>query len=155
MPGFREFLRSPKGKYIAVAALAVGIVTAIYSVFANMGSAGADLANTRVYVDPKTGQTFRVKMGPGVELPPKAPSGATAVDAEACYWTRDGKVKEEPTYVVLNTYVGKPEPTFCPDCGRLVRGHNPPPVTGRRPPPTKDEFNQRAATADAAGPERR
>ncbi len=51
----------------------------------------------------------------------------TAYPAEMCYWTRDGKAKSEPTYVLLNEYIKKPGPTICPDCGRLVEAHNPPP----------------------------
>lgn len=51
----------------------------------------------------------------------------TAYPAETCYWTRDGKAKLEPTYVLLNEYIKKPGPTICPDCGRLVEAHNPPP----------------------------
>ena len=35
------------------------------------------------------------------------------------------KAKLEPTYVLLNKYIGKPGPTICPDCGREVKGHNP------------------------------
>lgn len=51
----------------------------------------------------------------------------TGYPAEKCYWTKDGKRKSEPTYVVLNQYLGKPGDTFCPDCGRTVVGHNPEP----------------------------
>lgn len=51
----------------------------------------------------------------------------TAYPAETCYWTKDGKAKLEPTYVLLNEYIKKQGPTLCPDCGRLVEPHNPPP----------------------------
>jgi len=51
----------------------------------------------------------------------------TGYPAERCYWTKDGKAKAEPTYVLLNEYINKPGPTICPDCGRLVEPHNPPP----------------------------
>jgi hypothetical protein len=51
----------------------------------------------------------------------------TAYPAERCYWTKDGKAKKEPTYVLLNEYIKKPGPSICPDCGRLVEPHNPPP----------------------------
>ena len=33
----------------------------------------------------------------------------------------------EPTYVLLNTWTGKPGPTICPDCGREVTRFNPMP----------------------------
>ena len=50
--------------------------------------------------------------------------------AEKCYWTKDGRRKREPTYVILNEYLGKKGDTICPDCGRIVIGHNPPPPEG-------------------------
>ncbi|RIK65477.1 MAG: hypothetical protein DCC65_12400 [Planctomycetota bacterium] len=52
---------------------------------------------------------------------------ATGYPAEKCYWTKDGKRTEEPTYVVLNETLGKSGDTICPVCGRLVIGHNPMP----------------------------
>lgn len=52
---------------------------------------------------------------------------ATLYPAEACYWTKDGKAKFPPTFVVLEERMGKPGPTRCPDCGRVVKLYNPPP----------------------------
>jgi len=49
----------------------------------------------------------------------------TLYTVEACFWTKDGKAKLEPTFVLLNEYIGKPGPTKCPDCGRTVVPHNP------------------------------
>jgi hypothetical protein len=49
---------------------------------------------------------------------------ATLFPAEKCYWTKDGKAKLTPTYVLLNQYIGKDGQTTCPDCGRPVRIHN-------------------------------
>ena len=144
-----EFFRSPKGRVVAVALVIVGLAAVAYSLYSNMGSPAYDLASSRVYMDPKTGQPFPVTVRQGMEMPPKAPSGADGVPAEACYWTKEGTAKEEPTYVLLNSHVGKPEPTFCPDCGRLVKGHNPAPITGRKAPPTKDEYDQRRDARDA------
>lgn len=46
---------------------------------------------------------------------------------ETCYWTRDGKAKRRPTFVILKRKMGIDEDTFCPDCGREVVGHNPRP----------------------------
>ena len=77
-------------------------------------------------------------------VPAKAPSGGnTGYPSEKCYWTKDGKIKTEPTYVLLNIYKNSSEPTFCPDCGRLVVSHNPAPVAGRSAPPTKGEYQKR------------
>ena len=68
--------------------------------------------------------------------PVKSPHSGkeTGYEPERCYWTADGKPKPEPTYVLLNAAVGKPGPTFCQDCKRLVVGLNPPAgVTTRSP----------------------
>src|SRR5262249_13038675 len=70
----------------------------------------------------------------------------TGYPAERCFWTKDGNVKLEPTYVLLNEYIGKPGPTLCPDCGRLVEPHNP------MPPPEKFQALQRATNAPATAP---
>jgi len=82
-------------------------------------------------------------------MPVLAPSGKnTGYEAELCYWTKDGKPKETPTPVLLNIYKGIKGPTFCPDCGRLVVGHNPPAMEGAKPPPTKDEYTPRYRSRD-------
>jgi hypothetical protein len=71
----------------------------------------------------------------------------TGYPAEACYWTADGGTKTEPTWVLMNAVLGKPGPTFCPDCGRLVVARNPMPGPGVKPPPTQQELLH--STADA------
>jgi hypothetical protein len=144
MPGFREFLESPKGRYAGIAVITLGLAAAGYSIYSNVGSASLDMANNRVFIDAKTGQVFQTQINPGDTIPIKAPSGSnTGYEAERCYWTKDGQVKTVPTYVLLNSYKGLSEPTFCPDCGRLVKMHNPAPLTGSKPPPTKDQYDAR------------
>ncbi len=51
----------------------------------------------------------------------------TLYPVETCFWTKDGKAKFPPTYVILNERLGKPGPTTCPDCGRRVTVYNPTP----------------------------
>ena len=51
----------------------------------------------------------------------------TAYPCEACYYTKDGGIKDSPTWVILNHYLGKKGDTICPDCGHVVIGHNPDP----------------------------
>jgi hypothetical protein len=51
----------------------------------------------------------------------------TLFPVETCFWTKDGKAKFPPTYVILNERLGKPGPTTCPDCGRRVTVYNPTP----------------------------
>lgn len=140
--GFREFFRSRNGQYVAFAFIALGVAAAAYSIYSNLGPSEAiDMANHRPFIDAKTGKLFYADMKPGVTIPVKAPSGGmTGYPPEACYWTKDGKIKDTPTYVLLNSTLGKSEPTFCPDCGRLVRSHNPMAMPGRKPPPTKEQY---------------
>jgi hypothetical protein len=77
----------------------------------------------------ETGKVFTYEMHAGEHWPVLSPySGKmTGYPAERCYWTKDGKRKLTPTYVILNEHLGKPGDTICPECGRVVVGHNPPP----------------------------
>lgn len=81
------------------------------------------------FICAKTLQHFRHRRQPGERYPVFSPASKeyTGYPAEKCYWTRDGSVKLEPSYVLLNEYIGKKGPTICPDCGRLVEPHNPMP----------------------------
>ena len=140
----REFFRKPVGKGIAAVLVLIGLAFAVSTV-RNFGSTDAsENASNRMFIDSTTGKAFPLELSVGMEIPAKAPSGGmTGYPAEKCYWTKDGKTKTEPTYVLLNSSLGKEDPTFCPDCGRLVVSHNPAAVAGHKPPPTKDEYKKR------------
>lgn len=100
----------------------------------------------------ETKKPFEGQMIEGEKWPVLSPfSGKkTGYPVERCYWTKDGKRKAEPSLVVLNESLGKSGDTICPDCGRLVIGHNPippeetplaestsqPAETSSTPPPT-------------------
>lgn len=77
----------------------------------------------------ETNKHFEYAMHEDEDIPVISPySGRrTGYPAEKCYWTRDGQRKSEPTFVVLNERLGKKGDTICPDCGRIVVGHNPQP----------------------------
>ncbi|MFL6117415.1 MAG: hypothetical protein ACJ786_39610 [Catenulispora sp.] len=145
MNGLREFFNSPSGKATAIGLVLVAVVLAFWSFRQNFGGGeGAAIARDRMYIDAATGKPFEHTLKVGDVMPLKAPSGGnTGWPAELCYWTKDGKAKTDPTFVLLNQYVHKSGPTFCPDCGRVVRMHNPAPAPGVRPPPTKDEMDKR------------
>jgi hypothetical protein len=83
----------------------------------------------RDFVCSDTGRHFVYTLQMGDTWPVLSPFSKkhTGYPAERCYWTRDGKRKSAPTYVILNEMVKKPGDTICPDCGRLVVGHNPEP----------------------------
>ena len=113
-------------------------------------------ANDRIYICSETGKSFHVSLSDldGKTVPIYSPYSHknTGYPAELCYWNADGTPKKDPTPVLLNSDIGKPEPTFCPDCGRLVVGHNPMPVPGRQPPPTQAEMEARSAAGGGTAP---
>lgn len=148
MAGIREFMDTPRGKAVSIGFVIVAVAAMGYFVWTTLGSSPASFANQRVFIDAATGKPFAYDIRDGDSIPVTAPSGGkTGYPAERCYWTADGKVKDEPTYVLLQESLGKPGPTFCPDCGRLVRYHNPMAVEGNKPPPTEAELGNRRPAA--------
>ena len=142
---FRRFLASTAGKVLA-AVLAIGLVcVCVYFVKQYLAGDTPEDAFYDTYVCSETGKSFRHRNVIGEQAPIMSPFSKknTGYPGEPCYWTKDGKIKKDPTWVILNTFLNKPEPTFCPDCGRLVVGHNPPAETGKRPPPTEEEYKAR------------
>jgi hypothetical protein len=146
--GLKEFTNSPTGKVTVAIVFILSMIALFFSIRSNFSSAADDAAN-RIFIDAQTGQAFKHKIQLGESIPVDAPSGQKAgYEAELCYWTKDGKPKDTPTPVLLNIYKGVKGPTFCPDCGRLVVGHNPPALEGATPPPTQAEFASRRATRE-------
>jgi hypothetical protein len=129
---------------VGVVLVVVCIGVAVFAVRGVLTSEAEELNSQRMFIDASTGKPYKFELKLGQTFPAKAPSGGnTGYPAEACYWNKDGSAKKEPTYVLLNLYKGSNEPTFCPDCGRLVVGHNPAPGPDVRPPPTKEEYKTR------------
>ncbi|MEA2735775.1 MAG: hypothetical protein QOE14_2226 [Humisphaera sp.] len=137
-----EFAQTTGGRVAAILIIAIGVGFMFFSVRNFARSEGSALTNERPYICAETGKTFTYKVKLGDTFPVESPySGKrTGYHAEACFWTKDGKIKREPTYVLLNKYANKTGPTFCPDCGRLVREMNDPPMEGATPPPTEEEM---------------
>ena len=156
MPRASEFWESRTGKMITVGGLVIAALSLYGSFRSSLGpSSAASLANRRIFVCEKTGKSFEVTLKPGMKIPLHSPySGAdTGYPAELCYWTAGGSVSSEPHAVLLNSLVGKPEPTFCLDCGRLVVRHNPRAADGHKAPPLKQEFLSRNKSgAGGTGP---
>ncbi|MFI5381882.1 MAG: hypothetical protein ACHRHE_21495 [Tepidisphaerales bacterium] len=150
METLREFLDTPKGKAAAGLLIVVALAAAYYSYRGSLGAGeAARLSSRRLMVCSETLKPFEITIREGTQFPCKSPySGReTGYPAELCFWTRDGRIKDKPTAVLLNSLVGKPDPTFCPDCGRLVVSRNPPPVAGR-PPVTRDEHGRRGRSEE-------
>jgi hypothetical protein len=93
-----------------------------------------------MFICTETGKPFEHENQIGETLPILSPHSGkkTGVPAEACYWTAEGGTKTSPTWVLLNELAGKPGPTYCPDCKRLVVGHNPQPGPGIKTPPMRE-----------------
>lgn len=145
----REFFRTGKGKNVAIALAAVALVVFIWSVIANLGADEAvQFSRGRVFICAETKKPYNVELNPDMKIPYDSPHSGkkTGYPAEMCYWTKDGKPKEDPTPVLMNSYANQPEPTFCPDCGRLVTIRNPYAEAGAKPPPTAEELKSRNRT---------
>src|SRR5690348_1875087 len=128
--GVRESLGG-KPWFWAIAVIGIlAVALAVWTYKRDTGeSEMAALSSHRMFIDADSLKAFPHELKIGESLPVISPfSGkATGYPAEACYWTKEGTAKETPTYVLLNETVGKPGPTFCPECGRLVTAHNPRP----------------------------
>ncbi len=112
-----------------VAILVVAIIMIVRSV-ATFGNSVGSASRLRVAVDAESGKVFEnYLIKDGESWPWKNPSTgmATLYPPEECWWTSNGEAKLEPTYVLLNSIIGKEGPTTCPDCGREVVAHNPMP----------------------------
>jgi hypothetical protein len=138
------------GKQIQKGLLLTGALVLVSFVgvllFSNSGADDAvDSSRNRIFICSETGKVFRQELKVGMDLPLISPftGRATGIEAELCYWTASGEIKKEPTPVLLNERIGKPGPTFCPDCNRLVVGLNPPPRLDSKPPPKREEYSAR------------
>ena len=131
------------GKGVVGAGVLVALALAIWSTMRSFGgSREAAMAADRVYICAETNKPFPHTIQRGEEPPIMSPHSGkkTGWEAERCFWTADGKPKQEPTFVLLNRYRGITGPTFCPECGRLVVQLNPAVHGGSTPPPTKEEY---------------
>lgn len=128
---------------VVMAAVLVVLAGACFYYFVISGEGQSSIAadaGHRVFID-TDGKLFDHDFVIG-EFPANITNPATGkhgFPAEWCWWTKDGKIRSEPYPVMLNEHVGKPGPTYCPDCGRLVVLHNPSPKApgaSQAPPPT-------------------
>jgi hypothetical protein len=146
-------LEKPAGKAAAIMLCVVAIAASGYELKNSLMSSAVSQERERIFIDSTNGKPFNHYLEKGESIPVDAPSGGkTGYPAELCYWTKDGQPKTDPTPVLLNMWIGKPGPTFCPDCGRLVVPNNPIALPGRRPPPTQEEYN-RYRGITSVGPE--
>lgn len=96
----------------------------------------ADYANDRGFKCSECGYDYAYVVKSGDIEPLECPkcNKRSAYQAEMCYWTKgpDGQyvAKTAPTLVLLKGRIDptSTEPTYCPDCGHEVVGHNPKPA---------------------------
>lgn len=127
----RSILKSQAFKAgVAVVCIAVAAVVTYFTLSGHVDT-GAD-SRRRALIDSKTLEVFLdypIEDGGSFPYVNRKTGEATLYPVERCFWTKDGKAKLDPTFVLLNEYAGKPGDTLCPDCGRKVVGHNPrPPI---------------------------
>ena len=138
MEQLHRWLSSTGGRIIVSVVALAAVVAAGVAVRTFVGGDTPDSAHYSMFICTETGKVFRHRNQLGDVHPILSPhSGkSTGVIAEPCFWTAAGGTKPEPTWVLLNEAAGKAGATFCPDCGRLVVGHNPAPGPGVPNPPT-------------------
>ncbi|MCB9851379.1 MAG: hypothetical protein H6817_11820, partial [Phycisphaerales bacterium] len=110
-----------KKTIMGVVAVGLGIL-AIYSISGFFGEDEAiKTANTRTLMDINTGDLFDFEVSPDWgPYPHKNPKTGTETlyPIEWCYNRECGS--KGGTAVILNGWLGKKEPTYCPVCGSLV-----------------------------------
>jgi hypothetical protein len=130
-PGLRQWIAGRGGLALAVVLLAA---SGLYVISWFRGQPDLTAAE-RNFICSETGKAFAYRLKEGDREPVMSPytKRPTGYRAEKCYWKRETgpggevlwKAKKTPTLVLLNRYKGEPEPTLCPDCGRVVKPHNP------------------------------
>ena len=113
---------------LLVVVLLGGAAALFYKTYWN-AAADAPVESMRRYMCTGDSNVFMygLKKGESPPVPCPACKKTTGYPCEACYWTKEGGTKDTPTYVILNMHLGKTGDTICPDCGRVVVGHNPDP----------------------------
>jgi hypothetical protein len=153
MEGIKTFLATSRGRTTAIVFCVLTLALVAWFFRSYFGTSEAvRRANERTFICSETGKVFEVTIKEGMTIPvhSKYSGKDTGWPAELCYWKADGSTKSDPTPVLLNNYAGKKGPTFCPDCGRLVVGHNPMPMPGMKPPPTEGDYAKRRGGGDGA-----
>src|ERR1700722_15677672 len=134
----QPWLKSTSGRTVILLLSLAAVGLCVWAVMSAVHGDTPGDPNNVTYVDSTNNKAFKHRNAAGESIPILAPSGQnTGYPAEPCYWNADGSTKTDPTWVILNEQLGKTGPTFCPDCHRLVVGHNPEPGPGVKPPPTQ------------------
>ena len=125
-------MRRGRRRAIAISSGLLGLVALALGIRLVLphGASPASDSRTRVVMCVETGEVFEAFVVRDGDPPPwehPHTGRRTLLIPEKCYWTREGKAKIHPTYILLNESRGIEGPTICPDCGRTVVVHNPMP----------------------------
>ncbi|RIK64269.1 MAG: hypothetical protein DCC65_14735 [Planctomycetota bacterium] len=126
---------SGKDRIKLIVAIVIFVAAAGIAWYTLGGEDATDAASVRGFMCNECKEAYDYIPKEGDIEPLKCPNcGAMAgYQAEACFWTKgpDGeyKAKLTPTYVILLQRLdpNTEEETVCPDCGKVVVGHNPMP----------------------------
>src|SRR5215203_5757959 len=102
----REFFRTGAGKYAAMGLVVIALGICAWSIVSNLGADEAfALSSGRVFICSEAKKPYNVTIKAGMKIPYDSPfSGKpTGYPAELCYWTKDGKIKTDPTPVLMNS----------------------------------------------------
>lgn len=119
---------------ILIGGIAIGLVVWLSYHFVtkdkNTNTKPGDVSASVRCIDIETNDRFQYSMPRDFAgWPVKSPTTGklSGYPVEICF-SSDECRKNKGTWVVLNSYLGKDEPSFCPVCKSLVVGHNPLPV---------------------------
>lgn len=142
-----KLLAGKGGPIFAALLLLVSGIGVYLAVFSKDGFSRLEEDTSNPFFIDEAGEVFRARLKVGVDVEIKNPkTGKPGYRVEWCWWTKDGKPRTEPFPVLLQEYMGKPGPTFCPDCERLVVPHNPQIIEGLPTPglpPLRSEYRAR------------
>lgn len=150
MEFLKRFFDTGAGKIVAGLILVFACAAIYWEIRNTINPPAMAALQERIFICSETGKSFTHVLQVGDRIPLLSPfSGKnTGYPAELCYWNKDGTYRtDNPTPVLLNSWIGKSGPTFCPDCGRLVVARNPMPGPNVRPPPTREEWEQTHLTS--------
>ena len=126
---------SSKDRIKLIVALVIFVAAIGLGWWSLSGTTAADDASVRNFMCAKCDAHFAHTLQMGEFEPVKCPKCGESAGymAETCYWVKlpDGEwgAKKVPSCVILKSKLDPDtdEKTYCPDCGREVVGHNPPP----------------------------
>ena len=134
-----------KDPRLQISLVIVAALVAIWRIVVAVSPSAAQQAGeNRIFIDAVTGKTFHAVVHIGETYPVISPytGRKTGYPVAWSWWSRSGKPLAKPQPVLMNSWVGKPGPTFAPGSGRMFYPMETRPYPGERPPPAKRQYEQ-------------